>query len=40
MSKHVAQTGCGLSREDFDNNEPCVDGGMPDEHPDEVKIDA
>lgn len=35
MSRHVESTGCNLSREDFhpDGDEPCVDGGAPDEHP-------
>ena len=35
MSKHADETGCGLTREDFhpDGDEPCVDGGEPDDHP-------
>lgn len=34
---HVAETGCNLTFEDFadENDEPCVDGGMPIEHPSE-----
>lgn len=33
---HPAATGCNLSREDFDTDDRCADGGLPGDHPTSV----
>lgn len=30
---HVTATGCALTRDDFDTDDPCPDGGKPEDHP-------